>query len=172
MFRCVRVCCVLGALSLIGASAVFAQEATRTPVPHNQVLSANPFGLMFEWFNADYERKINESSTWGLSGSFLSLGDDTDYLNTQMAYRYYPQGAALTGFYLGGKGGVHRAGVEDDSELLFGLGFELGYNWLLGARRNVSVGIGAGATRLFGGVLEDTSVAIPTLRLVNVGIAF
>lgn len=160
-------------LVLYSASPSLAQDATRTPVPHNQVLSANPFGLMFEWFNADYERKINESTTWGVSGSFFSFGHDAaDYVNVQAAYRYYPQGAALSGFYLGGKGGVHSVGVDAESARFFGLGFELGYNWLLGARKNVMIGMGAGATRLFGGALDGATLTIPTVRLVNVGIAF
>ena len=29
-----------------------------TSLPDDQIITANPFGLMFEWFNADYERKI------------------------------------------------------------------------------------------------------------------
>jgi hypothetical protein len=158
---------------VFAASPSFAQDGTRVPVPHNQVLSANPFGLMFNWFNADYERKINESSTWGVSGSFFSFGgDDADYVNVQAAYRYYPQGAALSGFYLGGKGGLHHVGIDTESGRFFGLGFELGYNWLLGAKKNVSIGMGAGATRLFGGGLDGATLTIPTVRLVNVGIAF
>ena len=37
-----------------------AQEAgTRTPVPHEQVLSANPFLLLWEWVNIEYERKMS-----------------------------------------------------------------------------------------------------------------
>lgn len=164
--------CVVVALVVFAGSPALAQDGTRTPVPHNQVVSANPFGLMFEWFNADYERKINESSTWGVSSSFFSLGGEADYVNVQGAYRFYPQGAALSGFYLGGKGGLHSVGVDGAEGRFFGLGFELGYNWLLGAKKNVSIGMGAGATRLFGGALDGASLTIPTVRLVNVGIAF
>jgi hypothetical protein len=161
---------VLALLSIAAPS--FAQDGTRVPVPHNQVLSANPFGLMFEWFNADYERKINESTTWGASASLFSLGGDAEYVNAQLAYRYYPQGAALSGFYLGGRGGVHNVDVDEASGRFFGLGFEVGYNWLLGAKKNFSVGVGAGATRLFGGDLDGASLTIPTVRLLNLGIAF
>jgi hypothetical protein len=160
------------ALSIGYPTPAAAQDGTRTAVPHNQIVSANPFGLMFEWFNVDYERKINEASTWGASASFLSLGGDADYLNAQFAYRYYPQGTALAGFYLGGKGGLHSVSVDEASGQFFGLGFELGYNWVLGTKRNVSVGIGAGATRLFGADLNGASLTVPTVRLVNVGIAF
>jgi hypothetical protein len=138
---------------------------------HNQVVSANPFLLMFKWFNTEYERKINESNTWGVSGSFFSLGDNEDYVNAQLNYRYYPQRAALTGFYLGARGGYHHVDVDRDDGQFFGLGFEMGYNWLLGANRRMSVGLGGGATRLFGGVLDGASLAIPSVR-VNAGFAF
>jgi hypothetical protein len=163
---------VVFALSIGFTSAAAAQDGAPTSVPHHQVVSANPFGLMFEWFNVDYERKINEGNTWGASASFLSLGGDADYVNAQVAYRYYPQRTALAGFYLGGKGGLHSVSVDGVSGEFFGLGFELGYNWVLGVKRNVSVGMGAGATRLFGADLNGASLTIPTVRLVNVGIAF
>jgi hypothetical protein len=59
-----------------------------------------------------------------------------------------------------------------DSGTVFGAGFELGYNWLLGAKKQLYVSLGAGADRLFGADLEDVSVVIPTVRIINVGIAF
>jgi hypothetical protein len=155
----------------LAANTAYAQEGTRTPVVHKQVISANPFLLMFKWFNMEYERKINESNTWGLSSSFFSLGDDEDYANAQLNYRFYPQNASLTGFYLGARGGYHHVDEGRNDGQFFGLGFDLGYNWLFGATRRVSFGLGAGASRLFGGELEDAALTVPTLR-VNVGFAF
>ena len=51
---------------------------------------------------------------------------------------------------------------------------EIGYDWLLGSRQNVGISLGIGATRLFGGTdaLDGLSATIPTLRLLNIGIAF
>lgn len=164
----------LGAvLVLLVPATTNAQEGTRTPVAHKQVASTNPFGLMFEWFNAEYERKLTRSTTWGLSSSFFSLdAGDVDYVNGTVVFRYYPQGAALSGFYVGGRTGIHRVSADGESGVFYGLGFEIGYNWLLGASRKFSVGIGAGATRLFGNDLDGVSLTIPTLRLVNIGVAF
>jgi hypothetical protein len=160
-------------LALLAPATTAAQEGTRAPVTHQQVVSTNPFGLMFEWFNAEYERKATRSSTWGLSGSLFSLdGGDVDYANGAFFFRYYPQGAALTGFYVGGRAGIHRASADRESAVFYGLGFEIGYNWLLGASRKFSVGIGVGATRLFGNDLDGVSLTIPTVRLVNIGVAF
>ena len=59
-----------------------------------------------------------------------------------------------------------------ESAAFFGAGFEIGYSWLLGANRNIGLSLGAGATRLFGGELDGASLTIPTVRLINLGIAF
>jgi hypothetical protein len=87
-------------------------------------------------------------------------------------FRFYPQGAALSGLFVGGRAGVHRVSDDDESAIAFGTGFELGYNWLLGADRDFDISIGIGATRLFGADLEGDSVTIPQRRLVNIGYAF
>jgi hypothetical protein len=163
---------VLG-VALASAPAHAQTEGTTTPVPHHQTISANPFGLMFEWYNGEYERKVGERSTVGVSASGFALDDgDADYVNVAAFYRFYPQRAALSGFYIGGRGGVHHVESGGDAGEYFGLGFELGYTWLLGADRHFAVSIGAGATRLFGGDVEGVPLTIPTLRLLNVGVAF
>jgi hypothetical protein len=165
---------VLILAGLAHANPAYAQtEGTKTPVTHQQTISANPFGMMFEWYNGEYERKVSQRSTVGVSASGFALdGGDADYVNVAAFYRFYPQQAALSGFYIGGRGGVHHVSSEGDSGEFFGLGFELGYTWLFGANRNFSVSLGAGATRLFGGELAGASLTIPTLRLFNVGVAF
>jgi hypothetical protein len=162
-------------LALMSATSVSAQtqEPARDPADHQQIISANPFGLMFEWFNAEYERRIGPATTLGGSVSWFSLDSgDMDYVNGNMIFRYYPSGRALSGFFLGGRGGVFRVSDAVDSGVFFGAGFEIGYNWLLGARRNVGISLGVGATRLFGGRLSGASLTIPTVRLLNLGVAF
>jgi hypothetical protein len=80
----------LGALMLtLSASSLYAQESTKIPVAHHQTISANPFGLMVEWFNAEYERKLTGSATFGLSGSTTAWGD-VDLTNGNLFVRYYP----------------------------------------------------------------------------------
>lgn len=170
--RCVTCTALVITVLVATASNGLAQsEGTKIPVGNKHVVSANPFLLMAEYANVEFERKASEKTTFG--GSFSAAGfDDAHYRNFQGFYRYYPQGAALTGFYIGGRGGVHRVSDDDQAGHAFGLGFELGYGWLFGARRNFAVSIGAGATRLFGGDLSGHSLVVPTLRLVNVGWSF
>lgn len=165
-------------LGLVPGAAEAQQAGTKPPVPHDHVLSANPFLLLFEWANAEYEHKISSTGTVGLAGSWISLDEgNEDYRSLNAFFRYYPQGAALTGFYFGGHGGVHHVSdvdvdVAEDEVTVFGLGLDVGYSWLLGANRNFYIGLGIGATRLFGGDLDDDSGTIPTIRLLNIGWAF
>lgn len=159
--------------SLIPGRAEAQDEGTRTPVQHDQVISANPFLLLWEFANVEYERKISPSGTVGVVGSTLSLDDgDARYTSLNGFYRYYSQGAALTGFYLGGRLGFHKGSAEDEDVHAYGLGIDVGYSWLLGSNRNFFIGIGIGATRLFGGDVDEGRVVIPSLRLLNIGFAF
>jgi hypothetical protein len=164
------------AVALLLVTPAFAQGAPPAPA-RTQIVSANPFLLLAGWFNAEYERKISDSATWGLSGSMFDF-DDFEYRSGSVLFRYYPQERALEGFYLGLRGGVIHVGYDGgdatvDDEATFGAaGFDLGYTWLLGARDRVGISIGAGANRLFGSELEGATLTVPTIRLVNVGIAF
>ena len=171
--RRVSICMCLAIYLLVpsAAAAQTALEGTRLPVAKNQVVSANPFLLMSEYVNVEFERKATETGTFGVSASRIGI-DDASYRNLQAFYRYYPQGAALTGFYIGGRGGVHRVSLDDEAAHTFGLGLEIGYGWLLGRERNFALSLGVGATRLIGGDLDGVSPVIPTFRLVNVGWSF
>lgn len=163
---------MLGAtLSFIAAVPAYAQEeGSAAPAEYRQVISASPILLMAKWFNADYERKITPVMTWGVSGSYLR-GGDFDYGRASVLVRFYPQRAALTGFYLGGQSGLYRISDVTEHEVLYGGGIDIGYAWLLGPKRNVAVSLGFGLSRVFGSRL-DASVVIPNARLANVGIGF
>ena len=166
---------ILGGLALVAPtlcwSPASAQEGLRQPVPHNHLISGNPLILLAEWFNAEYETKIDESLTVGAAGGWLNL-DDADYTSLSALLRFYPQAAAFTGFYVGGRGGIHNVDEGDDNATVFGIGIDIGYTWLLGPSRSFYVGLGIGATRLFGGDLDDASPVIPSVRLINIGVAF
>jgi hypothetical protein len=53
---------------------------------------------MLGFINGEYQRKLTEGSTIGVSAGTLEVDDDT-YSNVMVFGRYYPQGAALTGFF-------------------------------------------------------------------------
>jgi hypothetical protein len=163
--------------ALAVSSPAFAQD-TRTPVEHKQIITANPIGIVFGWFNAEYERKVSETTTWGVSGSnFQGFDSDFNYSNVSALARYYPQGAALTGFFVGGKLGVHHVSDDyefrdDESSTAVGVGVDVGYNWLVGKDRKFAISIGMGATRLFGENTTGAGFTIPNIRVINIGFAF
>ena len=166
-------------------SAGIAQVSTGSQSEaYSQVVSANPFGaILLPWYNGEYERRITESITLGLSGSRLPWGDGGGFYSVGAALRYYPNATAFRGFFLGPRIGMYWVVQDQDVEvesreqwvdvdqddswqLGLGIGFELGKAWLLGSERHLSISIGFGATRVLNGPI------IPVLRLVNVGWAF
>jgi uncharacterized protein DUF3575 len=181
----------------IGSAPAHAQtSATKPPVQHHQVLSTNPFGLLFNWYNAEYERKIAPATTLGVSASHIA---GLDLSNAAVVLRWYPQRAALDGLYLGVRAGGYRFELTEyesptyqtrppdpsgrtypiyptyhrRAHVLPGVGIEIGYNWLFGPTQNVSVGLGLGLTRIIGN--DDRYEFLPVLpnpRVVNIGIAF
>jgi hypothetical protein len=163
------------AVALVVAASpvrVSAQSQAGETKPLQDVISANPFLLIAEWFNAEWEHRRSSTTTLGVRVSRFDTDDsDVTYFSIRGFWRYYPDGA-FEKFFFGFDGGVTSLDDSGDTSTVFGAGFELGYNWLMGARRTFYVSLGAGADRLFGGDLHDASAVIPTLRLVNVGIRF
>ena len=90
------VACAATMLLASAPAAAQSTEGTKPAVSHQQIVSANPFGLMLGWWNVEFERKLTPSSTWGANTSFLTL-KGIDYASVNALYRYYPQRAALTG---------------------------------------------------------------------------
>ena len=173
-----RLACILLAGALLAgcpSDAVARQEAV--PPERDNVVSLNPFLLLATWFNVEYERRLGPTFTAGVRGSHVRFGwnDDDDefrYDNGRLFGRYYPR-EAFRGFFVGMDTGITR--VDDDAggtDTAYAIGFELGYNWLLGSDRRLYLSLGTGADRLFGSDLEDAAGFLPTARLVNIGIAF
>ena len=132
-------------LMLLGAVPAMTQAQQAIPATR-QAISTNPFGFLVEWFNAEYERKVSESTTVGVGGSFFSTGDD-GYVNGDLLYRFYPSGTPLEGWAFGVKVGITKA---SDAETSFGFGFDTNWSWLLGRNDNFYVAAGVGLKRLFG----------------------
>ena len=162
---------------LIPAAAFAQTPAPPPPVRFDQVLSANPLGVVIKWFNVEYERKLGTATTFGASASHFG---ELDLSNAAVLVRWYPQQVALEGFYLGARAGAFGfktytydlRSYREETRVLPGAGVELGYNWLLGPKHNVSVGTGFGLTRIASGRdTYSTPEVLPAFRL-NVGIAF
>jgi hypothetical protein len=165
LVRTATLALALGAAAAAPASAQDAPPATS----YNQAVSANPFGLLLELFNAEYERVVSESATAGVGGSYYSGGESEDYVNADVFYRFYPQGRPLDGWAFGGKAGVTKVA---DAGTYVGFGFDVNRSWLLGKKNNFYVGLGFGLKRLLGAEEETDLSYIPTFRIVNIGFAF
>jgi hypothetical protein len=61
---------------IFGLSGPPLNAQQRTEPEKQNVISANPFGLLFEFFNAEYERVISPTSTIGFGGS--TIANETD----------------------------------------------------------------------------------------------
>jgi hypothetical protein len=160
---------------LLIPAAAFSQ--TTAPPPVAQVLSANPFGIVVKWFNVEYERTLGAATTLGASASHFG---ELDLSDATVMLRWYPQQTPLQGFYLGARAGAFGfktytydfRSYREQTRVLPGAGVEIGYNWLLGPKHNVSVGTGFGLNRV--AAPNDSygaSSVLPAFRL-NVGIGF
>jgi hypothetical protein len=145
------------------------QPSVLPPIQHTHVVSTNLLGIVAKWFNVEYEHKAGESSSAGLSGSSLMIGiGDGDIRRANAFVRYYPQGSALNGFYIGARGGVLWNWVGDHQSAATA-GLEIGHTTLYGRNKNVAVSVGFGLDRAW---YEHGSTVIPNIRLFNIGVAF
>jgi hypothetical protein len=175
------------ALTLAATLAATAVRAQTVDVPvQSNVLSINPFGFLFEWYNVEYERAFSSTASWSAGVGHIDLGDtndETTYTSADLRLRYYPSAEAPTKFSAGISFGYSRVTDEDlgaPGEILendfdaLAVGIDLGYSWLLGRTRQFFIGTGIGAKRLF--LLgeedeDDETFGYPTLRL-SIGYAF
>lgn len=169
-WREVRRGSTLLALAVVLCTATPHDIDAQVSPPHDNAITANPFLLLFEWFNAEWEHRIGPDKTIGVSVAHFSLDDGGDVYNSLSGlFRVFPQERAPSGFFLGGRLGFHRVDVETQDESALGIGIEVGYTWLLGSEQTWVVSLGAGVTRLFSDAGEGV---LPGIRLVNVGWAF
>ena len=170
-------------LSLIAAAVIpFGTVLAQDASPRN-VFSFQPLTAVFTVYSAEYERQTAGALTVGVGGTYWSLGDATDeltYKSADVKLRYYPNGTALSGFSFGGTvgftsvSGTSTSGF-DESAGGPSFGVLLEYQWLMGAKQNFSVALGAGAKAL--SVKQETftsgdfTARYPTAR-ISVGYAF
>lgn len=164
-------------LCLLACPAGGFAQATQVPVDHQQAVTANPFLALGGWVVAEYERKVGPSTTLGVVAAGNDFGSE-QYRTARALFRFYPQGAALSGFFVGAQSGIYRfddrwspQARSDGWDSALGVGVDLGYNWLLGADRRFSIGLGFGLTRLYGRN-PGHSDYMPTARFINMGVAF
>jgi hypothetical protein len=141
------------------------------PTGHNQVLSSNLLGVVAKWFNVEYERQGGPAASFGVSASsfFHGVGEDGSMRRANAFLRFYPQRGALSGIFIGLRGGAlwNRPYANENSAVTAGV--EIGKTHLLGPKKNIAISTGFGLDRVW---FEGGSAVIPNIRLFNLGIAF
>ena len=181
------------AILILGLSGLPLTAQQREDFQPRNVISANPFGLLLEFFNAEYERVISPTTTIGFGGSTMERDHWTDdppiigtdesdypryethqYVNFDVFWRFYPGSnrtrtyTAPVGWAFGAKMGITAV----DGGTYFGYGFDLNRSFVLGPDDNFYVGLGFGLKRLVGAPDELGLSLIPTIRIANVGFIF
>lgn len=165
---------VAAALTPIMSAA--AQQAS-TP---NNVISIQPLSAMYTLYAGEFERRVGQNVTLGVGGTYVQtenedLGQEASYTSGDIKLRYYP-GVALRGFSLGVSAGYASVSETVTSVENSGgapnFGLLLEYQWLLGARSNMAVTLGAGAKKLFIDSDEYTDEVFTTYPTARVSIGW
>ena len=171
---------LLAAAAIAVASTVASAqrvEGTQVGLPRVNLVSANPIGLLFEWYNGEYEHALNSTTSLAIAGSSFDFDDDGDERYTVLdgIARYYPSGRALHGFSVGLSVGFvdfnddnsscSEFGCSDDSGTAATLGVRGDYVWILGRDQHFSVATGIGAKRVIGNDIGTEGLPIGRLSI-------
>lgn len=172
----------LTAVALVAtASAASAQsnDDNQAGIRRNMI-SANPIGLLFEWYNGEFEHVLNSTTSIAIAASSFSeidTDDDLRYGVVDGIIRYYPSARALRGFSIGASVGIVDFseddcvdfGCADNSGTKATLGVRGDYVWILGRDQHFAVAAGIGAKRVLGN--NDGTEGLPIGRL-SIGYAW
>jgi hypothetical protein len=163
---------------LVTASAASAQtiESTRSGIQRVNLVSANPIGLIFEWYNGEYERAMSSTVSLAIAASSfgdIETDDDTRYSVLDGIVRYYPSGRALRGFSVGASLGFVDFNDDFDDDCIgceeSGTGATIGvrgdYVWILGRDQHFAVAAGIGAKRVLGDNIGVEGLPIARLSI-------
>ena len=103
-------------LSVFAAAALFAAAAPaaaqsidgeRAGIARTKLISANPIGLLFEWYNGEFEYAFSSTASVAVAASTFDFWDNNErYTALDGIARYYPQGRALRGLSVGASLGI------------------------------------------------------------------
>jgi len=171
--KSIRLLLVAATAFITLASSASAQsiDSDRAGLRSN-LISSNPFGLLFEWYQGEYERAVSPSFSVAVAFAAFNLADD-DVSSIDGIVRYYPSERAVRGLSLGAS--VGYAGVEEeicdfsgcnetDTYSAFTVGIRGDYVWLLGRGQHLAVAAGLGAKRLLSDRIDGIE-GLPVARL-------
>ena len=167
----------MAALALTSPLSAQSVEGTRAGIPRTNLISSNPIGLLFEWYQGEFEHAISPTVSLAAAFASFSLSDD-DISSLDGIVRYYPGARAVRGISLGLSAGVSEVKEDDcyfdscdrEDYTAFTVGIRGDYVWLLGRDQNLAVATGIGAKRLFSDRVNGIE-GLPVARL-SIGYAW
>ena len=169
---------LLGVVLIGGMSApAFAQAGAPAPPAFTvkRTIATSPLLDAIGYINAEYQRKVAGGLVVGVSAGTLLRDYDGAVSSGMAVTRYYLRKSAFSGFFVGGTAGVKRLRYDTDMGDAFttrgAIGGDVGYDWLLGAKKNIYIGVSSGGMHIFGPEVGNVGMAYPTTR-ANIGFAF
>ncbi len=153
------------------ASPAFAQstDGARAGMQRTNLISSNPIGLLFEWYNGEFEHAFSPTASFAVAGTRFDF-DNSNYTAIDGIVRYYPGARAIRGFSVGASAGF--ISINDDcflcdnqNESAFTLGVRGDYVWLLGRDQRFAAAAGIGAKRLIGNNYGNDGLPIGRLSI-------
>ena len=168
-------------LGAVAALTPIMSAAAQQPATPKNVISIQPLSAMYTVYSGEFERALGQHVTLGVGGTYWGAededaGQEATYTSGDIKLRYYPT-MALRGFSFGASAGYSSVsetiGTAETSGGAPTFGVLLEYQWLLGARSNMAVTLGAGAKKLFIDENDFTDVftTYPTAR-ISIGWGF
>ena len=145
-------------------------DGARSGLSRQNLISANPIGLLFEWYNAEFERALNPTVSVAAAASSYDF-DDARYASVDGIIRYYPAARALKGFSIGGSVGFIDIDEDqcdfcsDESGSSGTIGIRADYVWIIGRDQHFTAAAGVGAKRLLSNDLGTEGVPIGRLSI-------
>lgn len=171
MFRTLATALALVTVASVGSAQRV--DGDRSGMPRINLISANPIGLLFEWYNGEYERALSSTTSLAVAASRFDF-DDANFTSLDAIGRYYPAGRALRGFSFGVSLGVvsvnddyddNCIGCENDDGTSATVGVRGDYVWILGRDQRFAVATGIGAKRLLNNDLGTEGLPIGRLSI-------
>ena len=164
-------------LSFVFVAFAFSMNA------QSNVIKTNPLALAFGSFNATFERVLNTSSSVLISGQYMFkvLGEEVNLGGLGIGYRYYFTHAKKPvpgGFYVTPQGTFSFGNVKNEDGTStgansFGIGAEIGYQWVWESGFVLDLGIGPMYRFLSGtGEAEGNTSGIWPSATLAIGYAF
>jgi hypothetical protein len=160
----------LAFVAIASPAAAQSVEGARSGLSRQNLISANPIGLLFEWYNAEFERALSPTVSLAAAASSYNFEDAT-YASVDGIARYYPAARALKGFSIGASVGYIDIDEDecdfctDQSGSSPTLGIRADYVWIIGRDQHFTAAAGIGAKRLFNDDLGTEGVPIGRLSI-------